>query len=175
MCLWTQALSSIFCWKNTLFFFSLRHNKSSTIIFFNKLLLIWINYMNSVFWNILVVVWIEIITMHFNLTSNIQCLQSWGNHINLLINFYFFNCLLIIKNVFILCKRILNWNFVQISFLHFNQFVIWFIYQWLFYWNEIFNELFLSISFNLFNILYLNLENTVILKLITTIFFIEKI
>ena len=111
-CLGTQTLSSPFCAEDCFIFSALWSDQRSTSIFILKFWVTWVHNMQSILWNFLVLIWFKVETVHFYLATRIKLRECWGNHVNLLIHFNLFYCLVIAEELFFHFKTISNTNWV---------------------------------------------------------------
>jgi hypothetical protein len=103
----TKILPANFGIKNTLVFSSLRHNNGSTVSSFEEALVSAVHHVDGVLRHVLVPA-LVIVAMHFYVPLAVQRLQSWSNHVYLLVNLDLLNGLIIREEILLELDAIFN-------------------------------------------------------------------
>lgn len=102
-CGFAEVLTTMFSAERAFQLPALRRDNRRTCTLGEQMLIFRINDNKSVFWHLLIFFRFKIITVHFNLPARGDFLQFRGNHVNLLVDFYFLCCILtVVKHFFIL-------------------------------------------------------------------------
>jgi hypothetical protein len=114
--------------------------------------------------------------MHLNLLSCIKLLNGWINHVDLLVYFDLLNCLIVVE-VKLLCllQRVSNSNLILHLQTHLSLPSICAIDEVLFDAYDILDELLFSITFDVFNLCDLHLEQVSLLVHIFRVFLDKKV
>ena len=129
--------------------------------------------MDGVFWHLLLGRVIE--NMHLNLSTWIQSLHSWRNHIKLLVNLDFFYRLIMSPNVLLLDDRILDAHRVLHLKAHLTHLLVARINWVLFNSYKVFDELLFSIPLNTLNPVNFDGEKIRLLVEVDIVLFDEEV
>jgi len=99
---------------------------------------------------------LEIKAVHFNLSPLVQHLQSWCDHVDLLVNFYLLGCSIIIITIFVGFYGVLDSYHILHFFSHFQHFWVRNVNGAFLYGHKVLDELLFSITLYIFDTTNLN-------------------
>lgn len=160
-----ETLSTHLGVENALRFSTLRDYDSGAASPGEEGFILGVHDVDRVFWHILVGT-LVIETVHLNVSLCVQCLQSGSDHIYLLINLDFLDCLIIRQKLLLHLHAVLDTDGILQFLTHLHHLGVSNIYEVLLDANKILDELLLGITLDMLNFLYFHLKKILLAKLV---------